>query len=92
MIFITHEDDSGVRDKEGNLLHITMLLGGKLSGQVGLQISEVWFMSDDGKQRKIAVRPCRTRKPMKTRMFDTTRKLSSILKYDPDKMCTVSTH
>lgn len=83
VIFITHEDDSGVRDKEGNLLHITMLLGGKLSGQVGLQISEVWFMSDDGRQRKIAVRPCRTRKPMKTRMFDAREKVEFVLKYDP---------
>lgn len=85
VIFITHEDDSGVRDKEGNLLHITMLIGGKLSGQVGLQISEVWFMSDDGKNRKIAVRPCRTRKPMKTRMFDTTKGVEFVLKYNPYK-------
>jgi len=85
IIFITHEDDSGIRDKEGNLLHITMLLGGKLSGQIGLQISEVWFMSDDGSKRKIAVRPCRTRKPMKTRMFDARDKVEFVLKYDPYK-------
>jgi hypothetical protein len=85
VIFITHEDDSGVRDKEGNLLHITMLLGGKLGGQVGLQLSEVWFMSDDGKVRKIAVRPARMRKPMKTRMFDARDKVEFVLKYDPYK-------
>jgi len=85
VIFITHEDDSGVRDKEGNLLHITMLLGGKLSGQVGLQISEVWFMSDDGSKRKLALRPARTRKPMKTRMFDARDKVEFVLQYDPYK-------
>jgi RecA/RadA recombinase len=85
VIFITHEDDSGVKDKEGNLLHITMLLGGKLGGQVGLQISEVWFMSDDGSKRKIAVRPARMRKPMKTRMFDASTTIEFVLKYDPYK-------
>jgi hypothetical protein len=81
-IFITHEDDSGVRDKEGNLLHITMLIGGKLGAQTALQISEVWHMGDDGNKRRIMVRPGRTRKPMKTRMFDTTRKIEFDLQYD----------
>lgn len=83
IIFITHEDDGGVKDKEGNILHITMLLGGKLASQVSLQISEVWYMSDDGKKRKVAVRPCRMRKPMKTRMFDATSEVEFELKYDP---------
>ena len=27
-------------------------------------------MSDTGLERRIAIRPCRSRKPMKTRMFD----------------------
>lgn len=80
-IFITHEDEGGVKDREGNILHITMLLGGKLGAQVALQISEVWFMSDDGKKRKIAIRPCRMRKPMKSRMFDTTGEIEFELKY-----------
>lgn len=82
IIFITHEDDSGVKDKEGNILHITMLLGGKLGGQISLQLSEVWFMSDDGKQRKLLLRPGRMRKPMKTRMFDASSTVEFVLKYD----------
>lgn len=82
IIFITHEDDGGVKDKEGNILHITMLLGGKLGGQISLQISEVWFMSDDGKLRKILIRPGRMRKPMKTRMFDASSNIEFVLKYD----------
>lgn len=82
IIFITHEDDGGVKDKEGNILHITMLLGGKLGSQVALQISEVWFMSDEKQTRKIAIRPCRMRKPMKSRMFDTTGEVEFVLKYD----------
>jgi predicted extracellular nuclease len=81
-IFITHEDDSGVKDKEGNLLHITMLIGGKLGAQTSLQISEVWHLADDGTKRKIMVRPGRMRKPMKTRMFDASSKYEFELKYD----------
>lgn len=86
IIFITHEDDAGVKDKEGNILHITMLLGGKLGQQVALQISEVWFMSDDGKQRKLLLRPGRMRKPMKSRMFDVTSNIEFVLQYDPKDM------
>ena len=84
VIFITHEDDSGVRDQDGNLLHITMLIGGKLASNTSLQISEVWHMSDDGKQRKIMVRPGRMRKPMKTRMFNATKDIEFMLKYDQE--------
>lgn len=69
-IFITHEDDGGIKDKDGNLLHISMILGGKLTSNAALQISEVWHMTDDGKQRRIMLRPGRMRKPMKTRMFN----------------------
>jgi GTPase SAR1 family protein len=81
VIFITHEDDSGVRDSEGNLLHITMLIGGKLGSQTALQISEVWHITDDGKTRKVMIRPGRMRKPMKTRMFDATSTTEFVLKY-----------
>lgn len=82
MIFITHEDDSGVRDKEGNIMHITMLLGGKLGQQIALQISEVWHMGDSGKGRTILLRPGRMRKPMKSRLFDVTKKIEFELLYD----------
>ncbi|MCA2510513.1 MAG: AAA family ATPase [Microcystis sp. M60BS1] len=81
IIFITHED-SATTDDSGNVLYITMQLGGKLPDQASLQISEVWFMNDDGKQRKLAVRPCRARKPMKSRMFDTSGSPEFIWKYD----------
>lgn len=82
VVFITHEDDAGVKDKEGNIMHITMLLGGKLGQQISLQISEVWYMQDDGKQRKVLLRPGRMRKPMKSRMFDVTKDIEYVLKYD----------
>jgi hypothetical protein len=66
--FTTHEDRPD-KDKEGNVVAITMMLGSDLPEVSALQISEVWFMHDNGQQRKIAVRPVRARKPMKTRMF-----------------------
>lgn len=82
VIFITHEDDAGVRNSDGELLHITMLIGGKLASQTALQISEVWHINDTGKERKIMVRPGRNRKPMKTRMFDTTKGFEFTSRYN----------
>lgn len=69
VIFITHED-APVTNDEGQVLYITMQLGGKLPDQAALQLSEVWYMQDTGKSRRIMIRPGRNRKPMKTRMFD----------------------
>lgn len=82
VIFITHEDDGGVKNKDGEMLHITMLLGGKLASQTSLQISEVWHLSDDGKHRKIMVRPGRMRKPMKTRHLNTDKGFELTSKYN----------
>jgi hypothetical protein len=46
-----------------------------------VQISEVWHITDDGKSRKVMIRPGRMRKPMKTRMFDATTTTEFTLKY-----------
>src|SRR5690606_30625195 len=80
----THED-APVTNDDGQVLFITMQLGGKLPDQTSLQMSEVWFMNDTEKGRRIAVRPCRSRKPMKTRMFDTSKGYEFIWKYDINK-------
>lgn len=69
-IFIGHEDVPKI-GKEGEILSITILLGGSLSEEVPLQISEVWNLRDTGKKRYITVRSVGYRKPMKSRMFDT---------------------
>lgn len=86
-IFISHED-APTTDDSGNVLYITMMLGGKLPDQAALQISEVWFMQDVNKERRILVRAGRNRKPMKSRMFDTSTTIEYISKYNPydDKM------
>lgn len=84
IIFTSHED-APVTDDSGNVLYITLMLGGKLGSQAALQISEVWHMSDDGKTRKLLVRPGRMRKPMKTRMFDATTNYEFVLKYKQEQ-------
>lgn len=81
IIFICHEDVPQ-RDKEGNVLYTSILLGGSLSEEVPLQISEVWHMRDFGKERRITVRSSTFYKPMKTRMFDTSNTTEFSLRYD----------
>jgi hypothetical protein len=72
VIFTTHEAAPD-RDEAGNLVSITMALSESTANQVGLRINEIWHMSDDGKKHVIAVRPCRQRKPMKTRLWNATK-------------------
>jgi hypothetical protein len=72
IIFIAHEG-APVTNADGLVMHISMMLGGQLPEQASLNFSEVWALTDTGKERRIAVRPIRSRKPMKTRMFATPR-------------------
>ena len=84
-LFIAHED-SPVMDDEGIVMYITLSLGGKLPEQAALDFSEVWHVSDmgAGRDRRIAIRPSRKRKPMKTRMFSTTGEVEFDWQFDPD--------
>lgn len=85
-IFIAHED-SPVTDDENNIVYITLSLGGKLPEQAALDFSEVWHVADMGigRDRRIAIRPSRKRKPMKTRMFQTTGDVEFDWVFDPDE-------
>ena len=80
---VSHEDEPKINEA-GEILYITMMLGGKLVSNVSLQISEVWFMSDVSGQKRISIRPCRSRKPMKTRMFETNTNPEFSFDYDPE--------
>ena len=84
IIFISHEDTATVDDK-GIVQFVSLALGGKQVNQIALSLSEVWWMQDTGKERRIAVRPSRTRKPMKSRMFDASLSPEFIWKYDANK-------
>ena len=81
LIFITHEGTPD-RDAAGAVVSVTMALSEGIAGQVGLRFNEVWWMNDNGKDRTIAVRPCRLRKPMKTRMWDASTAPEFVWRYD----------
>lgn len=87
VIFIAHED-APVTNDDGVVLHITLSLGGKLPEQAALDFSEVWCVQDmgTGRDRRIMVRPCRSRKPMKTRMFQTSGEPEFSWRFNPDTM------
>lgn len=82
LILITHED-SGDRNDEGVIQSVTMSLSAGVANQVGLRFNEVWWLSDSGTERRIAIRPCRLRKPMKTRLF-VSDKPEFVWHYNPD--------
>lgn len=87
LIMTAHEDDP-VRDTEGTVVYITIMLGGKLVNNNTWRISEIWYMSQEGDKRMLAVRPARKRRPMKTRMFSGKGAAEFELRYDaelPDK-------
>ncbi len=82
-IFIAHEG-APVTNEEGIVLHITLMLGGQLPQQGSVDMSEVWAVSDTGRQRRIAIRPVRMRQPCKTRMFATTGSPEFDWKFNPE--------
>lgn len=83
-IAIAHED-SPDKDEKGNILQITTAIGGKMTNQIGMKLSEIWWMSQtDAGERRIAVRPARMRRPMKSRMFDLSGPAEFVWKYNPN--------
>ena len=82
-IFIAHEGAPTMND-EGMVMHITMSLSGDMPNRTALDFSEVWYIMEANKGRRILIRPGRTRKPMKTRMFDTTGEIEFEWDFDPE--------
>jgi len=82
-IFIAHED-SPTKTDEGTVLFVSIALGGSLPDSVPIDFSEVWCVYEvAGKGKYIGIRPCRSRKPMKTRLFATNKEPEFPLTYDP---------
>jgi hypothetical protein len=71
LILTTHEGTAD-RTDTGVITSVTMALSEGTANAVGLRFNEIWHLSDTGTERRIAVRPCRLRRPMKTRLFDAT--------------------
>lgn len=82
-VVLCHEDTPS-KDADGNIVSITILLGGSLPQEVALQISEVWHMKDTGKpnERLLRIRPFGVFQPMRSRMFDMTQSEPIIWNYD----------
>ena len=85
--FVAHEASPQLNDN-GVVIAITLALGGQLVVNAPVDFSEVWHLSDTGKSRRIAIRPVRSQKPMKTRMFTTTGSPEFEWKYDKDNIDT----
>lgn len=91
IIITAHEaDPTMTKDSNGNdvIDYIGTMLGGQLINNMTWRLSEIWYMSQDntGKHdRRIAFRPTRRRKPMKTRMFSDKGNPEFVLDYDADK-------
>jgi hypothetical protein len=83
-IFIAHED-SPTKTDEGTVLFVSIALGGSLPDSVPIDFSEVWGVYEvSGKGKHIGIRPCRSRKPMKTRMFVTNKESEFPWNYEED--------
>lgn len=91
VIFTAHEAEPTMIKQPGQgevIDFISVQLGGKLVNNVTWRLSEIWFMSQEttgDRVRKLAVRPTRRRKPMKSRMFDQKGDPEFTIEYDADK-------
>lgn len=85
VIFIAHEASPQMND-EGIVMAVTISLGGQLVTSAPVDFSEVWCLQDTGKSRRILVRPARSYKPCKTRMFVTNKAPEFEWKHEGDEI------
>lgn len=90
MIFTAHEDDPTMikQGKDDIVDYIGIMLGGKIVNNVAWRLSEIWYYSQSElskRNRRLAVRATRKRKPMKTRMFTDKGEPEFEVNYDADK-------
>jgi len=89
IIFTAHEaDPTYVRGQQDIIDYISIQLGGKIVNSVTWRLSEIWFMSQEAtgtRNRKIAIRATRNRKPIKSRMFRQDGDAEFVIDYDADK-------
>lgn len=82
-VFIAHEGAPNTND-DGTINYITIALSGDMPNRAAIDFSEVWYLMDDGKKKKIMIRPGRNRRPMKTRMFKTTEAVEFVWTFNPE--------
>jgi GTPase SAR1 family protein len=91
LIVIAHEG-AKEKDDNGQVTSIPMYLGGQLPAQTSVRFSEVWAVYELNRSKTIAIRACRNRGPIKTRMFTTSGEPEFKWSYDPehDKGMTIA--
>lgn len=84
LIVIAHEG-AKEKDGEGKIVSIPMYLGGQLPAQTSVRFSEVWALYELQRNKTLAIRACRNRGPIKTRMFHTNADPEFTWNYDPER-------
>jgi hypothetical protein len=82
-IFVAHED-TPTKDEMTGAMMVSILVGGKMQSEIPIKLSEVWYLQDTGKDRKITIRSSRLRKPMKSRMFVQSGESDFTWNFDPE--------
>lgn len=83
-IIVGHEAKAEKDEITGRMFQ-SMLIGGELATFFANRFSEVWYVEDVGSVKRIHTRSNSNKKPMKTRMFETTGGEEFDWKYDPRK-------
>lgn len=92
IIITAHEGDpvmtKAAQGQQEMIDYYTIMLGGKLVNNMTWRLSEIWHMWQETmgeKDRRIAVRPTRKRRPMKSRMFRMSDEPDFSVTYDSEK-------
>jgi hypothetical protein len=82
-IFICHEKEE--TDNEGKVTDVTLALGGQAANALPVKISEIWRISDTGKDRLVWTRNVGVFAPMRSRMFLSNDNARFVWRYDQQK-------
>lgn len=83
LCIIAHEGPPTKND-DNIVIEYTLSLGGSLPQQLAQRFNEVWFMYENERSlaKMLLVRSARLRKPVKSRMFDTSSAAEFVWKFD----------
>jgi GTPase SAR1 family protein len=84
LIVIAHEG-AKEKDDHGQVVSIPMYLGGQLPAQASVRFSEVWALYELARNKTVAIRACRGRGPIKTRIFVTSGESEFQWRYNPEQ-------
>jgi hypothetical protein len=83
--FIAHSDDPEFSLDGKTIVQQTIMLGAKIRNTTGLKVSEIYYINVDNGRRTVYVAPYGVKKPMGSRVFDTSTFKKFELKYDISK-------